>query len=49
MIATRSASITYVEAIGSDCIGILIRSSEDGSNGYRFWIRTDEWKCQFAK
>lgn len=46
---TVEADVKLVEAVGFNCAGFVIRADEDGNNGYRFWIRTDEWKCQFSK
>lgn len=43
------ADIKLMEAVGFNCAGFVIRADENGNNGYRFWIRTDEWKCQFSK
>lgn len=46
---TVEVDVTLLEEVGFNCAGLLIRANEDGTQGFRFWIRTDEWKCQFSK
>ncbi|MFC1716191.1 family 16 glycoside hydrolase [Candidatus Poribacteria bacterium] len=33
----------------TNAAGLLIRSDENGDNGFRFWIRTDSSNAQFSK
>ena len=40
--------VTLKEAVGANCAGLLVRADEEGSNGFRFWLRTD-MPSQFSK
>ena len=46
---TVEVGITLQKEVGFNCAGLLVRTNDDGTQGFRFWIRTDEWKCQFSK
>jgi len=46
---TVEVDVTLVEAVGSDCAGIVIRADEEANNGFRFWIRTSGNRAQFSK
>jgi hypothetical protein len=37
------------DATSCNCLGLLVRADETGDNAMRFWIRTDEWKCQVSR
>ena len=46
---TVAVDVTLVEDVNVNAAGLLIRADADGNNGMRFWIRTDEHKCQFSR
>ena len=46
---TVAVDVTLVEDVNVNAVGLLIRADADGDNGMRFWIRTDEHKCQFSR
>lgn len=46
---TVAVDVTLVEDVNVNAAGLLIRADADGDNGMRFWIRTDEHKCQFSR
>ena len=46
---TLEVDVTLVENVNVNAAGVLIRADTDGDNGMRFWIRTDQHKCQFSR
>ncbi|MYH81082.1 DUF1080 domain-containing protein [Candidatus Poribacteria bacterium] len=46
---TLEVDVTLVENVNVNAAGVLIRADTDGNNGMRFWIRTDQHKCQFSR
>ncbi len=46
---TLEVDLTLVKDVGINAAGVLIRADTDGDNGMRYWIRTDEHKCQFSR
>ena len=46
---TLEVDVTLVKNVGVNAAGVLIRADKDGNNGMRFWIRTDQHKCQFSR
>ena len=46
---TLEVDVTLVENVDVNAAGVLIRADTDGDNGMRFWIRTDQHKCQFSR
>ena len=46
---TLEVDITLVKNVNVNAAGVLIRADTDGDNGMRFWIRTDQHKCQFSR
>ena len=45
---TLEVDVTLVEDVNVNAAGVLLRADTDGDNGMRFWIRTDQHKCQFS-
>ena len=46
---TLEVDVTLVKNVNVNAVGVLIRADADGDNGMRFWIRTDQHKCQFSR
>ena len=46
---TLEVDVTLVKNVNVNAAGVLIRADKDGDNGMRFWIRTDQHKCQFSR
>ena len=46
---TLEVDITLVKHVNVNAAGVLIRADADGDNGMRYWIRTDQHKCQFSR
>ena len=46
---TVAVDVTLVKNVNVNAAGLLIRADTDGDNGMRFWIRTDQHKCQFSR
>lgn len=46
---TIEVDLTLVKDVGVNAAGLLIRADAEGDNGMRFWIRTDQHKCQFSR
>ena len=46
---TLEVDLTLVKNVNVNAAGVLIRADTDGDNGMRFWIRTDQHKCQFSR
>ena len=46
---TLEVDITLVKNVNVNAAGVLIRADADGDNGMRYWIRTDQHKCQFSR
>ena len=46
---TLEVDVTLVKNVNVNAAGVLIRADTDGDNGMRFWIRTDQHKCQFSR
>ncbi len=46
---TVEVDVTLVENVNVNAAGVLIRADKDGDNGMRFWIRTDQHKCQLSR
>ena len=46
---TLEVDLTLVKNVNVNAAGVLIRADADGDNGMRFWIRTDQHKCQFSR
>ena len=46
---TLEVDVTLVKNVGVNAAGVLIRADTDGDNGMRYWIRTDQHKCQFSR
>ena len=46
---TVEVDVTLLQADPAHGGGLLVRADEKGDNGFRFWIKTDRWRCQFAK
>ena len=46
---TVAVDVTLVKNVNVNAAGLLIRADADGDNGMRFWIRTDQHKCQFSR
>ena len=46
---TVEVDITLVKHVNVNAAGVLIRADADGDNGMRYWIRTDQHKCQFSR
>ena len=47
---TLEVDVTLVKKVSDvNAAGVLIRADTDGDNGMRFWIRTDQHKCQFSR
>ena len=41
--------VTVGDKASCNCLGLLVRADETGDNAMRFWIRTDQWKCQVSR
>ncbi len=46
---TLEVDVTLVKDAGINAAGVLIRADTDGDNAMRYWIRTDQHKCQFSR
>jgi len=46
---TVEVDVTLVKNVNVNAAGLLIRADANGDNGMRFWIRTDQHKCQFSR
>ena len=46
---TLEVDVTLVKDVGVNAAGVLIRADTDGDNAMRYWIRTDQHKCQFSR
>ena len=46
---TLEVDVTLVKNVGINAAGVLIRADTDGDNAMRYWIRTDQHKCQFSR
>ena len=46
---TLEVDVTLVKNVGINAAGVLIRADENGDNAMRYWIRTDQHKCQFSR
>ena len=46
---TLEVDVTLVKNVNVNAAGVLIRADADGDNGMRYWIRTDQHKCQFSR
>ena len=46
---TLEVDVTLVENVGINAAGVLFRADTDGDNAMRYWIRTDQHKCQFSR
>lgn len=46
---TLEVDVTLVKNVNVNAAGVLIRADADGDNGMRFWIRTDQHKCQLSR
>ena len=46
---TLEVDVTLVKHVNVNAAGVLIRADTDGDNGMRYWIRTDQHKCQFSR
>ena len=46
---TVEVDVTLVKNVKVNAAGLLIRADAQGDNGMRFWIRTDQHKCQFSR
>ncbi len=46
---TLEVDVTLVKDVGVNAAGVLIRADENGDNAMRYWIRTDQHKCQFSR
>ena len=46
---TVEVDVTLVKNVGVNAAGVLIRADTDGDNAMRYWIRTDQHKCQFSR
>lgn len=46
---TIEVDVTLVKDVGVNAAGLLLRADADGDNAMRYWIRTDQHKCQFSR
>ena len=46
---TLEVDVTLVKNVNVNAAGVLIRADANGDNGMRYWIRTDQHKCQFSR
>ena len=46
---TVEVDVTLLQPDPANGGGLLVRADEEGDNGFRFWIKANEWRCQLAK
>lgn len=46
---TIEVDVTLVKDVGVNAAGLLLRADAAGDNAMRYWIRTDQHKCQFSR